>query len=282
MKLHILIILLLPFLVLGQRDRNKLERFDKKFDKKNGFHTIVLDKNLEVDVFYTAAESSIDFEVDPIQYKSIQAEVRDSVLTITSNSTLKPRNNWTIKVYYKKLNALKCNNDGKMRLHSNVKTNNFTVEAENGSTIEFKDDAVVQASHVHLIGSHRSTIDVKIATNTLDVDAEYLTDVDIEFDRSIDFSDFELIHDCTLDIEGNDTHANKVEMRLTDHSDANLKSLKADIVELDIFENSKIDVCASKVFDVHATGNSRVNIYGQPKYESVILIQGSELVNQDN
>lgn len=282
MKQIIIVLMIFPVLTVAQRERNKLGRFEQKLKDDKGFHTVVLDKNLEVDLFYTAADTAIDFEVDPAQYGYIQTKVIDSVLTISSTATIKPRNNWSIRIYFKDLRALKCSNEGKMNLHSNVKTSAFKIQVENGGYVQFRDNTVLEAKSVELEANHRANIDAKLATEHLKVNLEYLSDARLEFVKSLDRADIELKHDCTIDIRGNDTHANKLESRLVDHCDGNLKVLKADVAHLDMFENSKIDISVSQVFDVEITGNSRVNVYGEPKYEFLELKQGSELVNQNN
>lgn len=282
MKQLLLIVFLLPIVSMGQRERNKLNSEKIKLEEKKSFHSIVLDKNLEIDLFRATADSAIDFEVDPEQYKYIETKVKDSVLTISSTSTLKPRNSWSIKLFFKKLKSVKASNNGKINLHSNVKADKFEIYAENGGSVLFKDKTVVESKKIELIAHHRASIEGKLATDTLNVNLQYLSDIRLEFVRSLDKADIELKHDCAIDIRGNNTHITQMETRLIDHCDADLRVFQADSVKLDMFENSKIDISVNKNIRTEITGNSRVNIYGEPTYEFLELKQGSEIVNQNN
>ncbi|NKI30636.1 GIN domain-containing protein [Croceivirga thetidis] len=284
MKRLLLVILLLPLMVEGQKNRNDLNREPVTYSGPNAFHSIVLGKGLLADLYHTAMDPHVIFEVDPNQYDRIIKEVNNGVLTISADDDIKPRSNWKIRIYFNQLKSIKVVDGAKIYLQSNIKSEEAVgLSADYQGKIFYKDDALIQAPDVNITLDHRSSIEVHLATDRLQVNASDVSDLTTQFSRSLDRFWVSLDHDSTLDVKGNTAHSEDLILEVSDHCDIDIRQIIADKVNLNIYGNSKIDVATAEegTIEMVAKGNSRVNIWGTPIYKKVVLTQGSELINQD-
>jgi len=218
------------------------------------FNAIKVTDGLEVTLIKDSS-TGYDLEIDDNLVDVIDFEIKDTLLVVSKNKTIRSKKKLDIIVRFKELNTITVNEKSKIETNSIIKTNDFKGNFMSGGSFEGEVDAktaVITANENSKVKLDYLGDDIKInlsdnATITMDIN----TDI------------FELTAAGRTDsnIKGN---ANAATINANDTAEVKARTFDVDILNVNGRDSSSIIITTDKEIVIDLNHKSSLQLYGIP------------------
>ncbi len=232
--------------------------------KVNDFKKIIVSNDFEV-VLVKSNSPAIEIETDENLIEVIKFNVSDSIFTLGTVNKLKPKKTLNITIFCSEnLNEIELNNDATIETLNTLNVAKMALKVNDYANA----DISVKSNEFQLINNNQSKIQLRSKTK-LNIESP---SIDLSIAKSSNTSAIVRTDSLTinikekgsLDIEGTTSKQN-----ITTKGDAKLKAknLTSKNTFIALKEESDVSVQASENIIIEASGESKLELYGNPKIE---------------
>lgn len=271
-KLLVVLLLIVPIIVLGQRKpRIKGSRIVTEVNEElPPFNAVILNDNLDI-VLKKSFGPGYEIVADDNLIDILKFEVQDGTLVISSYYDVTSKKQFDITVTYTDLRA---------------------ITLKDGSIVS---QDVIQSDELFVDGFNNTRLDIKASANVMDINLEdtshgdFNVDVDslnITIGNRADAYVYALNGTSLVDLDGNaaltlEGTSNTIQARLVGNSKYKGETMEAGTVKATLEEDATADIYAHGDFELSAKGRTRVYLYGAPKITVLEFMDSAQLIKKE-
>ncbi|WP_343487490.1 DUF2807 domain-containing protein [Allomuricauda sp. d1] len=240
-------------------------------DELPPFNAIILEDDLEI-TLKKSFGPGYDIEADDNLIDILKFTIEDSTLVISSFYEVTASKKFDIAINFTELNAITLK-EGYIKSEDIISSETFMADVFGDSRL----DVSVNAGVMDLNLEDVSTGDFNLDVDSLNVTMKKRADASI---YSVSGSKkIQLQENADLELEGT---TDLLETSVFD--DAKLKARKLEAATIKLMANSaaNVQINAFKALELSASGNSRVQLYGNPKITVLEFLDTTQLVKRED
>lgn len=232
--------------------------------KVNDFKKIVISNNFDV-VLIKSNSPSIEIETDENIIEAINFNVSDSIFTLKTSNKLKPKKTLNVTIFCSEnLNEIELNNDAKIETLNTLNIAKMSLSVNDYGNA----DMSVKSNEFQLINNNKSKIQFRSKTK-LNIESP---SIDLSIAKSSNTSAIVRTDSLTINIKEKgflEIEGTTAKQNITTRGDAKLKAknLTSKNTFIALKEESDVSVQASENIIIEASGESKLQLYGNSKIE---------------